>query len=141
MKALAYISIIVFFFSCKIEPAEIQYNFDQCHFCQMTIVDKSHAAILVTEKGKSEKFDAIECKLRHLNREEKIAYAMMLVSDYLSPGTMIDATSAKFVVSKAIPSPMGAFLSAVPDERTASEIIDQKGGDAYEWQEVIEKFR
>ena len=48
------IPILLITVSCKVEPDEIEYGKDGCHFCKMTIVDNQHAAELVTAKGKGE---------------------------------------------------------------------------------------
>lgn len=45
-----YIGIMLFLVSCKIAPKAIQYGTDVCHSCQMTIVEKTHAAEIVTKK-------------------------------------------------------------------------------------------
>ena len=56
--------IVVFLFllltsSCNVGPQPISYGSDGCHFCSMTIVDRQHAAEIVTDKGKGFKFDRI----------------------------------------------------------------------------------
>ena len=62
MKRLSILIILCSFFSCSKTPQPINYGTDMCHFCQMTIVTKTHAAQMVTTKGKQYKFDAIEVK-------------------------------------------------------------------------------
>ena len=59
MKRLSLLIILCSFFSCSKTPQPINYGTDMCHFCQMTIVTKTHAAQMVTTKGKQYKFDAI----------------------------------------------------------------------------------
>ena len=49
--------------ACTVAPVPINFGSDGCHFCKMTIVDKQHAAELVTSKGKAYKYDAIECMI------------------------------------------------------------------------------
>ena len=68
--------ILLLTISCKVEPEAIEYGKDQCSFCEMNIVDKTHAAQYVTKKGKQFKFDAIECMVNDLNEknEEDISY-------------------------------------------------------------------
>ena len=58
----------VLIIGCEVKPQEIAYGQDACHFCKMTIVDRQHAAELVTVKGKAFKYDAIECMMNHLKR-------------------------------------------------------------------------
>lgn len=78
----------------------------------MTIVDKQHAAELVSAKGKVFKYDAIECMINDLKKKKDLEIGLLFVNDYASPGTLIDAKIATFLISEQIKSPMGAFLSA-----------------------------
>ena len=69
MKTLKHYSILLIallVFSCNSSPQPIDYGNDGCHFCKMTIVDKVHAAEIVTKKGKVYKFDATECMVNFI---------------------------------------------------------------------------
>ena len=133
---------LLLLFSCSTEPEKIEYGFDACTFCEMTIVDQSHAALMVSDKGKTYKFDAIECMLRYSNREEpQKEYAHVLVSDYLNPGAMMVAKDAFYLISKEIPSPMGGNLSALSSEKISRELKKQKNGEILRWDEVVGKFQ
>jgi len=143
MKYLGYILFLVpFFTACSVEPVEINYGHDACEFCKMNIVDNQHAAELVSPKGRAYKFDAIECMMNYLNRNE-IASANMqliLVNNYLKPGELIDATLTSYIISEGIPSPMGAFLSAFDNQKSAQETIDSKGGETFDWNSLKERY-
>ena len=78
--------------ACTVEPQPINYGTDGCHYCKMTIVDNQHAAQLVTEKGRAYKYDAIECMMNHLNKWNLPPVQYYLVTDYGSPGMLIDAS-------------------------------------------------
>ena len=52
--------------SCSPEAQPINYGSDQCDFCRMTIVDKAHAAEVVTKKGRAYKFDSGEIGRAHV---------------------------------------------------------------------------
>ena len=68
MKSIFILTIsLVLIISCKVEESPINYGQDACKFCKMTIVDKQHAAEIVTKKGKPFKYDAIECMVRDEN--------------------------------------------------------------------------
>ena len=127
--------------SCKIEPGTIEYGKDGCHFCSMTIVDNQHASEIVTDKGKVFKYDAVECMINDLKNHEEGSIGLMLVNNYSNPGELIPASTATYLISKEIPSPMGAFLSAFNDEKEASEIRQDKGGDLYDWQSIRDKIK
>lgn len=126
--------------SCSVKPKAIDYGNTACHYCSMTIVDKQHAAQVVTDKGKAYNFDAIECMLNHLKEESTAPIALYLVNDYLTPGELIDAQKSAYLISEAIPSPMGAFLTALQGKKEAQALVDQQGGKIYTWEEIQEKF-
>lgn len=127
--------------SCSVKPSPIDYGGTACHYCSMTIVDKQHASQIVTEKGKPFNFDAIECMLNHLKEEPSTPVALYLVNDYMDPGELIDAKQSVFLISEAIPSPMGAFLTALKNEEEARNLVAEHGGKLYSWMELQDKFR
>ena len=133
---------MLFFSSCSVEPVAINYGQDACDFCKMNIVDEQHAAELVTSKGKAYKFDAIECMMNYLNRKELKSDDMsfLLITNYNDPGKLIDAKTATYIHSEAIPSPMGGFLSAVYDKDVAEQIVDAKGGETLDWEELKTRY-
>lgn len=126
--------------SCNVEPGEIFYGEDTCHFCSMTIVDRQHAAQLVTDKGKIYKFDAIECMLNHLI-ENSGPMAYYLVADFTIPEKLIDARKATFIISPNIPSPMKEDLSALGSRENAVKLQAEKDGNLYTWQELLTHFK
>ena len=127
--------------SCKVEPGEIDYGKDGCHFCKMTIVDNQHAAEIVTAKGKVYKYDAIECMINDLKKRDAAEVGLMLVNDYSNPGDLISAESATYLISESIPSPMGAFLSAFSNKDEAEAIKSGKGGEIFSWQVVQKQIK
>lgn len=133
--AIPIIAFCLLLGSCSIEADQIVYGNDQCDFCQMNIVDHQHAAQYVTKKGKQFKFDAIECMVHKLEEVDENGLAMILVSDF-GKSTMIDASSAAFLVSEEIKSPMGENLSAFTDESRAGDYT----GEIYNWDELKSKM-
>ena len=141
-KYYSFIILSVFtIVSCSIKPDPINYGSDGCHFCSMTIVDKQHAAEIVTDKGKSFKFDASECMMNHIKSIDQTTISMFLVNDFNQPGTLIDATEATFLISKNIPSPMGAYLSAFKSKEAAETIQSLNEGELYTWEALSFKFK
>ncbi|WP_457615451.1 nitrous oxide reductase accessory protein NosL [Lutibacter sp.] len=126
--------------ACKPEPQAIEYGKDQCSFCKMNIVDKTHAAQYVTKKGKQFKFDAIECMVNAVSEKDEQSIAIFLVADYGNPGQMIDALKATYLISKEIKSPMGANLSALSSKEKAEELKQQYGGQLYSWESLKQKL-
>jgi copper chaperone NosL len=131
---------LLFFISCSLEPEKINYGSDACHFCQMTIVDQQHAAQYVTAKGKQFKFDAIECMLNEFSEITTDDVSVILVADYGDPGNMTAARNATFLISPEIKSPMGAFLSALSTKEEAIKLQKNKGGNLYNWNELLQHF-
>ena len=134
------IVIILLTISCKVEPQTIEYGKDQCSFCVMNIVDKTHAAQYVTKKGKQFKFDAIECLLNEMSNKDEEDIAILLVANYGNPGEMIPAKSATYLISKEIKSPMGAFLSALSTQYKAQELQQKHSGEMYTWETLKQKL-
>ncbi len=126
--------------SCEVKPQEIVYGQDACHFCRMTIVDRQHAAQLVTIKGKAFKYDAIECMLNHLNKWDQPEVKYYLVTDYTTPGQLVDATLSHYLISEAIPSPMGEFLTAFENREEREKIDKESNAKSLNWNELKREF-
>ena len=135
------VSALVVLASCAPQPAPITYGSDGCHFCSMTIVDEQHAAQIVTKKGKPFKFDAVECMVNHLKDVDMASIELFLVNDYESPGELIDAKKATYLISKEIPSPMGEYLSAFKTQPDAERVEAENKGKLYSWEALLKKFK
>ncbi len=134
------ILLLMLMLSCTPEPKPIEYGSDMCHFCKMTVVDQQHGAEAVTSKGKVFMFDAIECMINHLDKQKDTDFAFVLVNNYENPGELIDARNSYFLISKNIPSPMGAYLSAFSSRNNASQMQQQKGGKIFNWMGIQQKI-
>ena len=141
MRLLVSLSLLVIAASCQVEPSEIYYGEDACHFCKMTIVDRQHAAQVVTVKGKAFKYDAIECMMNDLKQWDRPEVKFYLANDYANPGELIDAREASFLISEGIPSPMGEFLSAFSEGQDRSEALTEHGGTALNWDQLRKEFQ
>jgi copper chaperone NosL len=134
--------LLVFFslFGCKIGPEPIDYGTDTCHFCSMTIVDKQHGSEWVTDKGKVFKFDSVECLLNHRSHTEQEKIAMYMCNHFTSPGELISAENAIYLISEGLPSPMGAYLTAFDSRASAMRAQSEHGGELYNWNELLEHW-
>ncbi|RAJ27857.1 copper chaperone NosL [Gelidibacter algens] len=144
MKTLKHISILtllLLMLGCNASPQPIDYGSDGCSYCKMTIVDKTHAAEIVTKKNKAYKFDATECMVNFMEEFESSEIELYLSNNYSEPGTLIDAKKATFLISKNIPSPMGAFLSAFEKKTDAENVQADKEGDLYSWEELLSHLK
>ncbi len=137
LKHYSTFALLLFFLSCNVSSEPINYGSDGCHYCSMTIVDKVHAAEIVTKKGKVYKFDATECMINFMKEFETSEIQLYLSNNYTEPAVLIDATKATFLISEQIPSPMGAFLSAFKNEADAEKFQAEKGGDLFNWTQLL----
>lgn len=140
LKQLLIITCLLFV-GCQVGPQPIEYGVDGCHFCKMTIVDKVHAAEVVTKKGKVYKFDATECMVNFRKEFDTSEIELYLSNNYLEAEALIDATTATFLISENVPSPMGAFLSAFNSKEEAQGVQAEKSGTLYTWQELIDHLQ
>jgi len=125
-----------------VAPEPINYGSDACHYCSMTIVDKTHAAQTVTKKGKQFKYDSIECLVNDLIlKQNEAELSLIFVANYTSPGEMINAENALYFISNAITSPMGANLTAVDTKDKLETILNKKEYKTYSWITLKEYFR
>jgi len=140
-KIILFVLIAASFYSCTVEPTPIEYGSDHCYFCDMTVVDKTHASQYTTKKGRSYSFDAVECLVRKLTQDNNEAeMAFIQVADYANPGHLVSASSATYLVSEKIKSPMGANLSAFSNSETAQKAQSMHNGEIFTWQQIKEKF-
>lgn len=123
--------------SCAPKADSIEYGKDGCHFCRMTIVDKIHGAELVTDKGKVYKFDAVECLVDYIHDNPDQLTSFLLVNHYDNPKELIDAQDATYLISKKLPSPMGAYLTAFVSKSRAEAVQNEKGGQLYTWDALL----
>jgi copper chaperone NosL len=66
---------------------------------------------------------------------------LYLSNNFLKAESLIDATQATFIISDNIPSPMGAFLSALTTREEAEKLKTEKGGTLYSWTELKEHLK
>ncbi|MBT8254603.1 MAG: hypothetical protein HKN00_01025 [Flavobacteriaceae bacterium] len=133
LKQIFLLQFLLVLLSCEVAPDPIHYGSDSCHFCRMTIVDKIHAAEIVTKKGKIYKFDAIECMINFSKDFDDDTIALFLCNYYKEPEILTNAEQATFLISENIPSPMGAFLTAFISDKAAKQIQAEKGGQLFNW--------
>lgn len=141
MKRIVLVLVLFTLLGCSKTPEPINYGTDMCHFCQMTIVTKTHAAQMVTDKGKQYKFDAIECMVRFLgDKQELKENGNLLIANYKDPGTMVNAKTAGYVISEEIKSPMGAYLTGFTSLEQAKTTINNPKAEYFDWESIFKKL-
>ena len=128
--------------ACSNEPRPIRFGLDLCEHCKMTVVDPQHASKLVTTTGKTFVFDSIECMARFADRDTpQLDNARLLVPDFIQSGVYIGADSAVYLISAAIPSPMGANISAFSDQISARKVLGDHVGSIVGWREARQQAK
>lgn len=123
---------------CSQEPAEIHFGSDECVHCKMIITDQRFASQMVTTKGKSMKFDSIECMAAFVNRnQEQSEEAKLWVSDFNKPGQWIPLEMAVIIKSEVIKSPMGESLLALSGNKEVDAHLESYPGKKLRWNQII----
>lgn len=119
---------------------EIRYGEDVCAQCGMIISDERYAAGVVIETAPSNYehriFDDIGGMFlfmaEHGDNEPIVSY---FVHDYTSLA-WIDATTASFVTSQTVLTPMGFGLSAFEDRAAAEAMAEVWGGHVLSFSDI-----
>jgi copper chaperone NosL len=118
---------------------EIHYGEDMCSDCGMIINDPRFAASYAAQEGKGAYqtyiFDDIGDMLHHIQENLTLVGVGWWVHDYNSE-EWIDATTAFFVVSEGVKSPMNHGLAAFSTEAAAEALAAELGGQVYDWDKV-----
>ncbi len=129
--------------SCTQATEPIRYGKDACEFCKMTIVDKRYAAEIVTDKGKTFKFDDLSCMVKYMkiNKLDESTLAFLVVNDYNAPGELIDVKTAVFLSSKDFRSPMRGDVAAFsPKSFATANKAEFAQAKMLTWKEVVAIF-
>ena len=93
------------------------------------------ACQIVTKKGKAFKYDAIECMMADIKERNEDEIGLFLMTDYSTPGMLVDATASHYLISENLPSPMGANLTGFKNLDSARLTKEERGGTLYNWDE------
>ncbi len=140
LKKSFVLVVVLFTAGCSTAPEPINYGQDGCHYCKMTIVDKIYGAEMVTDKGKVFKFDAIECMINYSKELNFTDDFQFLANHFEEPEKLKSVEGLSFLISKNLPSPMGANLTAFANPETAKKIQQEKEGQLYNWKELRTQF-
>ena len=106
----------------------------------MQISDNRYGSEIVTDKGKVFKFDEVGCMIEYAMVKNFIGdeNQKFLVTDFATPETFIDATTAFFVQNDNFRSPMGSNVMAFESEVSRQKFVAESGGSLLNWLDVIE---
>lgn len=120
-------------------PPEIRYGEDTCTECNMIISDPRFAAGYAHEisagRYASLAFDDIGDLLAHLEKHSEHKVVAWYVHDYTTE-EWLDATTAYYVLSDEIYSPMGHGIAAHATRDAAEVLAQSKSGLVLDWQEL-----
>ena len=138
ITSFAAIAIAGFMISCSVAPEPLQYGKDNCYHCKMTLMDNKFGGEVVSTKGKTFKFDDTNCMMNFVNsgelQENDVAH--YLITDFASPGILIDAKNALYVRSEAIKSPMAGNIAAFHKENILKSYNSTWKGQQLTWNDL-----
>lgn len=117
-------------------PDPIQLNKDTCSSCKMSISQGNFAAELITKKGRTYKFDDMFCLKNHIKENAGEEGANFYIGDYTKENELIDATTAWYVQSENISSPMGGQIAAFADKAAAEKLAAQHQTQIKSWNDI-----
>lgn len=117
--------------ACTRELDPIRYGTDAGAYCRMTIVEPRFAGSILTDKGRTLKFDAIECMANYVLQEEENGLSFSPDQIHASVdehGDLLPVSNVFFVISDSVRTPMGggivAYDSDQPNSITWSDLLD-----------------
>jgi copper chaperone NosL len=127
-----------------IEPPQIRYGEDVCVECMMIISDERSASAYLhrDDRGRiaTKLFDDIGDMLIHAATHTEDDVVAWYVHDYQSR-EWLDATTAVYVHSDAIHTPMAMGLAAVADGAAAEALAASTEGEVLTWQDLRGQYR
>ena len=122
-------------------PRAIAYGREECGWCRMTVSDARYGAVQLTARGKQQAFDSIECLAQATlaldASGQPRAATRSWVTDSLRPGTLVPASSARYLRSAGPGSPMGKGFRAFASAPDAEREQQRNGGVTMSWEEVL----
>jgi copper chaperone NosL len=113
-------------------PPAIRYGQATCDTCGMIIDDSRFAASWREAAGGVARFDDIGCMVALKREANPTAGTAFYVHDYSDEG-WLDATTAHYVSSASIKSPMAYGLAAVGTVQAAAALGAETSGTGYDW--------
>ncbi|MCG8475931.1 MAG: nitrous oxide reductase accessory protein NosL [Cytophagales bacterium] len=141
-KLFCYIQIlflVAVLGSCSQKSEPIQFGKDQCALCVMNIADKNYGAEIVSDKGKVYKFDAVECMIHYMMKNDTEGWAPYAVA-FHEGGKLFKTSELKFYRSVELPSPMGRYITALHEDSIVKKVSKKHPGKFYTFDELKAQF-
>ena len=123
--------------ACEPKPQEINLGSDQCEYCRMIITEAEFGSQALNRQGRSFKFDSVECMTAFdITNENPDNIHSLWVPDFLNRDEWVEETSAVYLHSETLRSPMGLFISAYHNLESAQTMKDEYGGEIVDYHQV-----
>ncbi|RXK52595.1 nitrous oxide reductase accessory protein NosL [Aquirufa rosea] len=135
-SVLSFLPLVFLLNSCQDEVKPIQVGRDNCHFCKMGISDIRFASAILTQQGKTYPFDDIKCLLNYLSTDKDIKVKDIYVSNFSGKHELVKASSAYFLASPSLGSPMAGNLAAFQDKNELIKNNQAFVGEEKTWESI-----
>ena len=133
------IAVATLITGCEPKPHPIELGNDQCEYCRMMITEPEFASQALNHRGRSFKFDSVECMAAFdLQTEDPDEIHSLWVPDFHNSDNWLQSTDAIYLKSESLRSPMGIGLSAYASESEAREMQAGYGGEIISYDRVKE---
>lgn len=122
--AAASLATALMFGACSaVSASPIDFGKDSCQNCHMTITDRRYGGEVVLKKGKTYKFDSLECMFHFLDDHKEDLGAVYVLDS--ANGKLISAEKASFGLVPGTRSPMGEGILAAPDHTSLRQVAGE----------------
>lgn len=123
--------------ACEPKPQEINLGSDPCEYCRMMITEAEFGSQVLNRQGRSFKFDSVECMAAFdITNNNPDNIHSLWVPDFLNRDEWLEATTAVYLHSESLRSPMGLFLTAYRDHESALNMKEEYGGEITDYNRV-----
>ena len=134
---ITFVALLFPLSACEPKPQEINYGGDQCEYCRMMITEPEFGSQALNHQGRSYKFDSVECMTAfNITTEEPENIHSLWVPNFLNRDEWLQASSAVYLHSETLRSPMGLFLSAYSNDESAQSMKQEYGGRIVSYDQV-----
>lgn len=129
---------LLLFIGCVVKPEPVIFGSEFCDYCAMGIHDHRFGGAILTEKGKTYKFDALECLLkfeaRKLDKQEIVKERY--VFNTFKKGDFVSLEKATFLNIPNTRSPMGLGIWASDTPEQILKAKEQHSGEVLNWSQL-----
>lgn len=136
--ALVFSSLTCMLMACSTDPSPFRLGVDQCSYCNMTISNPRFGTQVITQKGKTYKYDDITCMLSDLKEGNvnKSDVKMFYAADFSRKLDLIEIENSTLVKHESIRSPMNSNIAIFSDGKDADNYIRSNSGSIISWKEL-----